>query len=263
MTTSHHHHAGTGGVGCNLAHFVQLEALPKEMMSDLGRICRVRSYAAGQVVADVGEDLDFIGCVQSGILRMQKNLPDGRCHVVGLLVEGDMFGRVFDGPLKISIEAATGAQVCAFQRASFEALLSRSPELDRVMLLNVLGELDRAREWMIILSTPRVKGRLAGFLLLLCSRYANIDHLLQASEGKVEVRIPIDRTDLAHLLGTRPESISRAFHSLADDGSIAIKRPDLVAIRDLDALAAEAGEDAAEDIPALKDLMQILASRPE
>lgn len=262
MTTSELDQARTNPGGCGLAHFAKLDALPDETLKALERICRVRSFEPGQIVAEAGESLDYIGCVQSGILRMQKTLPDGRCHIVGLLVEGDMFGRVYDGPLTIAIEAATRAEVCAFRRAPFESLLAQSPELDRVMLLNVLGELDRAREWLIILSTPRVKARVAGFLLLMCARYAKVENVLRRGRGTVEVHVPIDRTDLAHLLGTRPESISRAFHALADDGSIALKRPDLVAIHDLDALAAEAGEEIPDDIPGLAEVMDILAHRP-
>lgn len=247
--------------GCRLSRHAGFEALPDDTLQELRRICRVRTFEPGQLIADAGDELDFIGCVQSGILRMQKTLPDGRCHIVGLLVEGDMFGRVYDGPLTISIEAATGAEICTFRRGPFEALLAQSPELDRIMLLNVLNELDRAREWLIILSTPRVKSRVAGFLLLMCARYAEVEDVLRRGRGTVEVHIPIDRTDLAHLLGTRPESISRAFHALADDGSIELKRPDLVEIRDFDALAAEAGEEIPEDIPGLADVMESLARR--
>lgn len=262
MTTADREDTRADRRGCALARHAGFDGLPDETLQELARICRVRRYAPGQLVAEAGEELDFIGCVQSGILRMQKTLADGRVHIVGLLVEGDMFGRLHVGPPTIAIEAATGAEVCAFRRGPFESLLARSPELDRVMLLNVLSELDRAREWLIILSTPRVKSRVAGFLLLMCARYAGVEHVLRRTNGEVEVRIPIDRTDLAHLLGTRAESISRAFHALADDGSIALKRPDLVAIRDLDALAAEAGEDLPEDIPGLAEVMDIVARRP-
>ena len=155
-----------------------------------------------------------------------------------------MFGRVFDGPLNIAIEAVVDVEVCAFRRAAFEDLLLRSPELERIALLNILNELDRARDWLIILGTPKVRGRLAGFLLVLCTRFAHYDHMLRRGNGRYfDIQVPIGRTDLAHLLGARPESISRAFRALADSGSIALKQPDLIEIRDLEALAEEAGED--------------------
>lgn len=230
-----------------------------ETREDLDRLCRVKRYDRGQTVFREESDTDFVGTVRSGILRMQKTLADGRQHVVGLLVEGDMFGRVFDGTIEFSIEAASDAEICVFPRGAFEALLMRSPDLDRAVLLNVLNELDRARDWMIILSNQKISSRLAGFLILMCARFATVDHLVEAKENGIEVRIPISRTDLAHLLGTRPESLSRAFHALADAGVIVLLGPDRVLLRDLHALAESAGEDEPATLPRLQDLIEAMS----
>jgi CRP/FNR family transcriptional regulator len=219
-----------------------LADLPEAVRKELSQIFQIRKIGAGQVVADAGDPFDMIGFVTDGILRMQKTLPDGRQHVVGLLVTGDMFGRVFDGPMQFAIEAATDTTLCTFRRGPFEALLARSPELDRVILIHFLTEIDRTRDWMIVLSNPRVRGRLAGFLLMLCTRFRGVEKLFGSMDGRLTIRIPISRADVAHLLGARPESISRAFHALADDGLIDIIRPDLVAISSIEDLAEEAGE---------------------
>ncbi len=247
--------------GCDLSGIRQLADLPPETRAELQGFCRLRSFSAGETIVHAGETPEFIGCVHKGILRMQKTLYDGRQHIVGLLVGGDMFGRVFNGPLEVDIEAATDAEVCAFRRAPFEALLSQSPELDRVVLLNILNELDRARDWMIILANNKVTGRLAGFLLFLCSRFVNIDHFLRVKDGELDVQIPLGRADVAHLLGTRRESISRAFRALAEDGTIIIRRPDLIRILDLDALATEMGAEEPGDHVSLKQLVQALQER--
>jgi CRP/FNR family transcriptional regulator len=173
---------------------------------------------------------------------MQKYLPDGRQHVVGLLVEGDMFGRAFDGDMHFSLEAATDAEVYTFPRPTFESILLRSPELDRLLLLNLLNELDRARDWMIILANSKVRGRLAGFLLLLCTRFGHVPNMISVANERLRVQIPLSRPDVAHLLGTRIESVSRGFHALANDGLIEILRPDLIELCNLEELAEEAGE---------------------
>jgi len=216
--------------------------LPDAILSELGQNCQIRRVAAGQVLAEAGDHLGMIGFVTKGILRMQKTLPDGRQHVVGLLVAGDLFGRVFDEPMNFSFEAATDATLATFRRAPFEALLSRSPELERLILVHFLTEIDRARDWMIVLSNPRVRGRLAGFLLKLCTRFHGGDTMVGSVNGQLTIQNPISRADLANLLGARPESISRAFHALADDGILKIIRPDLVAVSSIEDLAEEAGE---------------------
>lgn len=243
---------------CALSDLPNIDALPEAVKDELRSICRSRSYDAGQTIAEMGEPSEMIGIVSNGILRMQKTLPDGRQHVVGLLVGGDLFGRVFDGNLHFSIEAATDVEVFTFRRQAFESILQRSPELDRLLLLNLLNELDRARDWMIILANPKVRGRLAGFLLILCTRFRAVDHLVTVANRVVRVKIPISRTDLANLLGTRVESISRAFHALADEGLLTILRPDLVEICSIEDLSIEAGEPEIGDPASLQRLVQIV-----
>lgn len=227
---------------CGLAQVPWLASLRAETRQELAAICRLRSFSAGEIVAHEGEEPDFVFCVFRGILRMQKTLGDGRQHIVGLLFEGDIFGGMGEEPLAVSIEAASDAEVCAFPRGPFKMLFLRSPDLGQGVLMNLRSELERARDWMAILAIPKVRGRLAGFLLALCSRFGGVSAIEAPGHGPFEVKIPISRADQANLLGARPESISRAYHALADDGKIAIARPDLIEIRNIEALATEADE---------------------
>jgi len=243
---------------CGLKELLDFRDLPDPVRKDLEAICRRRSYKAGQTIAEIGTHLDTIGIVRDGILRMQKSLPDGRQHVVGLLVAGDLFGRVFDGGMHFSVEAATDADIFSFERGRFESILLRSPELDRLLLLNLMNELDRARDWMIILANPKIRGRLAGFLLLLCTRFQTVDHLITVKDRAVQIRIPLSRPDVAHLLGTRVESISRALHALADDGLVRILQPDLVEVEQIAALTEEAGEPDLGDPASLERLVRLI-----
>lgn len=235
--------------------------MPASLRRELELIRRVRFYRPGQVVLCEGDTPEEIGLVRDGILRMQKTLVTGRQHIVGLLVTGDIYGRVFDGPVHFDVEAATDAVVWSFARRPFEALLERTPELERMVLRNLLNELDRARDWMMILGNRKVTGRLAGFLLVLCTRFAEVEHLVDTERGVICVTVPISRADIAHLLGARQETISRAFHALADAGLIAIRSPQTFEIVDLDGLVAETGEDSALQLSALSRLRDRLGPR--
>lgn len=247
----------TQNATCDLNELPDFRDLPDSMRKALQAICRLRSYGAGQTIAEIGTHLKTIGIVRKGILKMQKSLPDGRQHVVGLLVPRDFFGRVLDCGLHFSVEAATNAEIVTFERAPFETILLRSPELDRLLLLNLMSEIDRARDWMIILANPKIRGRLAGFLLLLCTRFQTIDHLITVKDHAIRIRIPLSRPDLAHLLGTRVESISRALHSLADDGQVRILQPDLVEVGRMETLIEEAGETDLVDLASLERLVRL------
>lgn len=258
-----HRFSDVRNIASSLRHLRGFGALDDATLEELTAMSRLRRYRASQVVSHDGEPCAFIGCVHDGFLRMQKTLVDGRQQIVGLLVEGDMFGQAFSGPHHFAIEAATDAEVWAFDRAPFEALLARAPDLERVVLLSIMNELDRARDWMVIVSGQRVTGKLAGFLLVMCSTFAEIDHILKKGcDGTcLEISIPISRNDLAHLLGTRPESLSRAFHALQDDGDIRILSPDVVQVHDVEALACKAGDDDLLSSANLRALVQVAARR--
>lgn len=239
------------------------EELPDTVQQQLQAICRRRFFKAGQTIAEAGAPSDSIGIVRDGILRMQKTLYDGRQHVVGLLVDGDSFGRLFSGTMHFSVEAATDSEVYMFPLAQFEVILQNSTELDRLMLVNLVDELDRARDWMIILANTKIRKRLAGFLLMICTSFQNVDHLIIPDENAIKVRIPISRPDLAYLLGTRVESISRGLHALAADGLIEILRSDLIKIPRIDDLLDEFGEPDLFDPISLDRLMKNVRKSPD
>lgn len=236
---------------CLASSVPTLADLSPAVLEQIESICHAQTYKPGETVVPDEARPNFVGCVSSGILRMQKTLPDGRQHIVGLLLSGDIFGRMFDGPLHFAIEAASESEVCHFQRDRFEQLLMEEPELERALLLNMQDELDAAREWMMVLGCHRVVERLAGFLLMLCRRWPKAGKLVERESGIVEVEIPISRTDLAHFLGTRTETLSRAVHALVSDGIIHAETPYLLQILDLDRLIELSGnEDLTDETPA-------------
>lgn len=223
------------GAAC-LRRLSAFDTLSDPVVEALASICRQRVFEKDAVVARESERLEYVGFIASGILRMQKVQVSGRFNIVGLLVEGDMYGRVHNGPLHFDLEAAARTEVCTFPRDRFEALTDRSPDLERLVLLNILNELDAAREWMLILTNHRVTERLAGFLLMLCRRWSNVARLARVEDGRVMLNIPVSRSDLAHFLGTRQESVSRAFHALADQGLLRLESPSRIEILDLTGL---------------------------
>lgn len=226
-----------------LRGLVTFSDLPDALLDELGSLGSRRVYQNDQMVAEERERLDFIGFVSKGFLRLQRLQADGRIHVVGLLVESDMFGRLFNGPLHFSIAATGDTEICAFPREPFEALTLKWPELERLLMLNILNELDAAREWMLILNNHRVNERLAGFLVMVCRRWANLANLARIADDRLTLTIPLSRTDLAYFLSTRPESLSRAFHALVDEGLIRLVTPYDIEILDISALIDLSGSE--------------------
>ncbi|TDE40676.1 Crp/Fnr family transcriptional regulator [Antarcticimicrobium sediminis] len=210
------------------------------------------TYPAETTLIEMGETSDYFGYVRRGIMRMQRIHLDGTGQIVGLVAEGDVFGSLFEGGSKVAIEAVTEVSILTFKRGPFEALMARSAELDHFMLQKLMADLDRTRDWMLVLLNRKVSERLAGFLVVLCIRYANVDHLVRWDNGSLEIKVPISRCDLASLLGTRVESVSRAFSALAKKGIIHTKTPYLIEVQDVRRLLEEAGGELTNRVTGLR-----------
>ena len=214
-----------------------LEAFSPEGRRRFNGMARVRQVAAKSTVTVEGENPDEIGFVLDGTLATCKLLSEGRTHIVGLLVPTDLYGRVHEGPPKHRVEALSDARVIAIKRTSFEDLLTQEPEAARVLLVHVLEELDTTREWAVLRSESKVVNRVASFLVLSARRDR------KPTSGPMLVTLSLTRADLASYLGTRPETLSRAFHELADRRLIRILDPYRFQIDDLSALLEMTGQD--------------------
>ena len=201
---------------------------------------RVRVVTPKTVLVTEGEDTDEIGFVLDGTLATCKYLPDGRMHIVGLLAPTDIYGRVHEGPPMHRVEALSDARLLTIRRAALEDLLTREPDAARVLLVHALEELDTAREWAVLRSGAKVVNRVASFLVVSAGRSR------KPPRGPLQITLHLSRADLASYLGTRPETLSRAFHELADRRLIRILDPYRFQIDDLSALLEMSGQHLVE-----------------
>ena len=98
------------------------------------------------------------------------------------------------------------------------------------------------REWLLLISGRKVINRTAALLAILARRMRPKSH-----NKAIPVHLPLRRQELAHYLGTTPESLSRSFHELANRGILQIIDPQHFAILDLGALIDISGHDLVVD----------------
>lgn len=213
-------------------------ALSCTVREDILSQAKVRDVAAGEVISVANRISSEVGYVLEGTLAMVQVIDDKRKHIVGLLVPTDIFGRLFDGPATFQIEALAPARVLLLPRVQFEKVLLENGDAERLFLVHLLDEMDAAREWLLLISGRKVLHRVASFLTILLRR----SRWDRPSKPMI-LNLPLARKDLAHYLGARPESLSRAFHELADMGVLRIVNANSFEILDQDRLAETAGDD--------------------
>jgi len=198
---------------------------------DRAKTCNV--YDPGQVIFYEGNACLGIHCVESGTVKLRKAGPAGDDVVVGLTEPGDVLGYLAyfgDGGYTTTAEAVTACRVCFVDRAAVKTLIHRNPALGLAFLKRISGDAARSEEERVRALSLPLRSRAAHLLLVLKDRSATAD-----GEGRLTIELPLTRRDLAAMLGTRPESLSRLIRSFEDEGIATFGAREVV-VPDLDVL---------------------------
>jgi CRP/FNR family transcriptional regulator, anaerobic regulatory protein len=204
--------------------------LPDEL-AVLGRLGRKQMVERGQTVAWEGEESLIVANVITGILKISMSMPDGREQIVGIVFPSDFIGRPFGKASPYNITALAAAELCIFTRSAFDKFAREHPELEHKLLRRTLDELDRAREWMLLLGKKSAGERIATLLLEMSTRLgaqgcnADIDALNHFD-------LPLDRQQIGDLLGLTIETVSRQLTKLKSEGLIGLPDRKHVIIHD-------------------------------
>lgn len=192
----------------------------------LSDIAVKRDFRKGSVIFFEGECCEGFYVVAVGQVKVTKISAKGKEQILYVLESGEPFGQLalYHGDAYPATAFALSKCTCLFfPRQAFLKLISEVPLLPFKMLVFIARrhrELVRQLENISLKEAPE---RLAGYLLLLAKE----------GEGSETVTLPISKEQLSHLLGTSPETLSRVFSKMAEEGmismdgkKIAILKPD-------------------------------------
>lgn len=193
--------------------------LPEEHITEIEKIAVDKKYNKGDVIFYDGDEGNGFYLIAAGSVSVYKLSPDGKEQILHIVKEGDTIGAVpvFSGKsFPANARALSKTHLLFLDRGKFIDLITGKPNL----IMNLLALLSmRLREFTIQvenLSLKEIPGRLAFYLL----------YLAQEQENKNLVKLNISKVQLANLLGTGPESLSRALSSMktkkliAEEGNI-------------------------------------------
>jgi CRP/FNR family transcriptional regulator len=192
------------------------KGLPAEQVEDLSRICLDQRYRKGQELFSEGSKATGFYLAVSGKFKIYKLSPEGKEQILHIFGAGEVFGEVpafTGGDYPANAEAIEPGRALFFPRMSFLDLIGREPAI-AVNLLGILSQrLRRFTSMIEDLSLKEVPGRLAAYLIYLSERSGSIGHL----------DLDITKTQLAGLLGTIPETLSRILAKMAQQGIIGVE----------------------------------------
>ncbi len=215
-------------------------SLNEKELEALNRIGRRVTIERGQTLMWEGDESALVANVIDGVLKLSTSTADGREQIVGVVYPSDFVGRPFGNTAHHSVTALSDAKVCLFTRGAFDGFAREHPELEHKLLQRTLSELDRARQWMLLLGRKSAGERVATFLLEMSQRLAD-SSCAGKTGGNDHFVLPLSRQQIADLLGLTIETVSRQFTRLRQAGIIDLPDRRSVIILDHAAMEAEAG----------------------
>jgi len=190
--------------------------LPRAQIEKLARIVIEKTLKRGQTIFSEGDEASGLYVTLSGRVKVFKLSPDGKEQILHIIGQGEPFGEVpmFAGEyFPANAETIEETRILFFPRASFVELIRGEPSLAMNMLSILSKRLRQFARLIEDLSLKEVSGRLAAYLIYLSERDNKSDKL----------ELDIAKVQLASLLGTIPETLSRILGKMEGQGLIQVQ----------------------------------------
>ena len=209
--------------------FQGLTRAEQEQVAELARPTRVWR---DEQVYSAGSDMSQLMVVHRGSVKISRISADGHEQIVRIVGPGDFVGEsaflTGERPDHFATAMEAGS-MCVFRHEDIQQLVARYPSIGFRMLQTLGGRLADTEARLASLISGDVSSRLADYLMSLPA--------LRGPDGLV-VNLPLAKKDIASLLDTTPESLSRQLRRLTDSGVISSGQGRRVVITDVDALMA-------------------------
>ncbi|TVQ96128.1 MAG: Crp/Fnr family transcriptional regulator [Desulfovibrionales bacterium] len=192
------------------------QGLPESQLRTLARIADPITYHPGDLIFSEGEDAAGFFFVVSGQVKISKISFEGKEQVLHFVGPGEIFAEVpvySGGTYPANAEALRESRMFFFPRQAIRRLLASDPNLAMNMLADLSRRLRQLTRLVENLSLKESPARLAAYLL-------------HASEELIrddQVELDVTKGQLATLLGTTPETLSRTLKKMSETGQIQVQ----------------------------------------
>lgn len=189
--------------------------MSEDQLRQIHRFSVERTYNKGSFIfleGDPGEGFHF---VISGKVKIVKNSDDGREHTIKIMQPGDVFAEVLlftPLPYPATAIAAENSRVGMIKNSDLEKLILTNSQLALQLIKTLSQRLIYAQRKIKDLALSDVMSRTVETLISLAR-----DHGQSNEKGHVTILLEMPRQELANLVGTTRESVTRSLSSLKRD----------------------------------------------
>jgi CRP/FNR family cyclic AMP-dependent transcriptional regulator len=194
-----------------------------------------RKYDAGASISDpeIAPERAF-RCV-SGTIKVTKLLASGREILITILQTGSVWSdrAVLNGYWKdVFVEAMEPSEIVSVEAVAFERIVRSSPDLLAKFMLRISEQVSDALTLLDDFRGRDVASRLARVLVRFSKQYG------VPTERGVRIELPVTHQDLANMIGTARETVSRNMARFRQQGYVKDGHAATLEILNLDSLEA-------------------------
>ena len=196
-----------------------------------------RTVRRGEHLYRSGQRFTALYAVRTGFFKTTVLLEEGRTHVTGFHMAGDVIGTdgIGTGIQASEAVALEDSDVCVLTFERLEQLTRLLPTLQRSLHRLLSREIVREQGVMALLGGMSADARVAAFLL-------NLSYRFQARHySGLEFNLRMSREDIGSYLGLKLETVSRTLSRFAEEGLLSVQNK-LVRILDLERMHRLAGQ---------------------
>lgn len=195
--------------------------------------CVVKIFEPRELLLVTGEESPGFFLMRAGKARILRMGPEGREQTLRVVTKGDTFGEVpvlDGGPSPSTVEAIDHCEAVLVPGAPFRELIIEHPELALDVLQQLARRLRGITEMVGQMSMQTVQARLARYLYQVATEEG-----IRCPDGVIVPR-ELSLQDVASLVGSVREVVSRTMKGLEQSGIVEVRRKEIL-IRDIEALA--------------------------
>jgi CRP/FNR family transcriptional regulator len=203
---------------CAFSHACLSQGMDKSQLVDLHMLVEhIGPLRAGDHVFREGDPFEAIAAVRAGTVKTYTIDRDGREHVLGFHLPGELIGlnAIAEDRFPCNAVALDTVTLCRFSFPKISVLAARLPRLQQTLFQLLSRDIGTAS---LLAGDWSADERMAAFLIRLSRRLA------ARGFSPDRFQLTMSRTDIANYLRLAPETVSRVLKRFNDEGLIQVDR---------------------------------------
>lgn len=171
------------------------------------------------------EKADYFYYVISGNIKLSKISPDGKEIIIRIVHNNEIFAEAMlygKDTYPVNAAAINKTYLLAINISGFKELCFTNHEFMLKLFVIMSHQMRYFVDMINDLTSADTTSRLLKYL-----------HKLKEKTGSSTITLPISKRDLAMLLGAAPETVSRIFAKLQNDGFISFNSKEITILKDI------------------------------